>query len=132
MPHTSGKCFTFEYCIHILHPLVTDGTMEGFLCWGHHERHMGHMAKLIASEMMGSDDEDSTTLQMKPPAKINSQAGQKPPTLWTFISLPIKEHFDDDNHTHIHSCSGSISSADNTIQEIPNEEVGQFRKFSYL
>ena len=90
------------------------------------------MAELIASEMMGPDDEDSTTEQVKPPAKSNSQAGQKPSAFQMFISLPIEEHLDDDNHTHIHSCSGSISSADNTIQEIPNEEVGNFRKFSYL
>jgi len=46
--------------------------MEGFLCWGHHERHAGCMAELIASEMMGTDDEDSTTEQMKLPAKSNS------------------------------------------------------------
>ena len=89
------------------------------------------MAKPIASEMMGSDDEDSTTKQMKLPAKSNSQAGQKPSALQTFISLLIEENLDDDNHTHIHSCSGSISSADNTIQEIPNEGVGKNRKISY-
>jgi len=103
--------------------------MEGFLCWGCYERYPGCMAELIASEMMGPDDEDSTTEQVKPPAKSNSQAGQKPSAFQMFISLPIEEHLDDDNHTHIHSCSGSISSADNTIQEIPNEEVGNFGIF---
>jgi len=73
MPHTSGKLyFIFECCIErsiTFNPALTDRPMEGFLHWGHHERHPGHMAQLIVSEMMGSEDEGSTTKQMKQPAK---------------------------------------------------------------
>jgi len=65
-------------------PDLTDSPMEGFLHQGHCERHPGCLAQLIASEMMGSDDEGSATKQMKWPAKATHSQAQICP-LFAFL-----------------------------------------------
>ena len=117
---------------------VLDGSMGGFqevLGRGRRERYSGHMADLIASELMGSDEDgEVSSLTKRKKGGAKSKSRRKPANLRTgnsFSPLPVEECSDADDNDYISSGDGSsTSSSDSDIQEITNEEVQWFQKIA--
>ena len=108
-----------------------DGSADGFqevLRCGQRERHSGRMAELIASEMMGSDDDNEAANSSKSKKHCTKcKAKPRSATLANgnfFDHLPVEEFPDADDGDYQGTDSHSLmSSSDSGIEEITNEEV---------